>query len=61
MTVASIKTEIEFPELQDNSVDKIEVMKYLFDLQDSGRTNMWGAPTYVEDEMGLVNLIQEFW
>ena len=32
-----------------------EYFKYLYRLQESGRTNMWGAAAYLQSEMGLGN------
>lgn len=34
-------------------LDNKENFEYLFGLQSSGRTNMFGASTYLQNEMGL--------
>jgi predicted ATPase len=40
-------------------------LEYLFELQQSGRTNMYGAATYLQSEMGLdkneAREILQFW
>ena len=33
--------------------ERLEQYKYLVELRDSGRTNMWGAAEYMEDELGI--------
>ena len=33
--------------------ERLEQYKYLVKLRDSGRTNMWGAAEYMEDELGI--------
>ena len=38
-------------ELDDS--DKDEVFAFLFDLRESGETNMWGAGRYVQEEFGF--------
>ena len=38
-------------ELDDS--DKDEVFAFLFDLRESGETNMWGAGSYVQEEFGF--------
>jgi hypothetical protein len=30
-----------------------EILEYFDELRESGRTNMWGASVYAEDELGL--------
>ena len=36
-------------DIQENA----KYFKYLYRLQESGRTNMWGAAEYLQTEMGL--------
>ena len=33
--------------------ERLEQYRYLVELRDSGRTNMWGAAEYMEDELGI--------
>jgi len=42
-------------------VEKIEAYTFLDDLRDSGKTNMFGAGTYVESEFGISKKEAQDW
>jgi hypothetical protein len=45
--------------------DNREALEYLYDLQSSGRTNMYGATSYLQSEQGLdkatAREVLQFW